>query len=164
MFPPGVKIDKRCGTRDLSDCGNYSRIRGGVNFISEEKKGEVDGNSRRGGGDRSGASALGRLLQALVFLGADALLGKGAPLDAGRAHGPGVHVPALLARRVGLIGPDFDLLAALLAPDVFRLRRPYFSASWAAFLEHGHTIILPRRKRYDAGHTSSAAVIPSPRR
>jgi hypothetical protein len=43
---------------------------------------------------------------------------------------------ALLALSLGLIAPDLDLLAALLAPDVFGLRRTYFNASWATFFKH----------------------------
>ena len=83
------------------------------------------------------------LHQPLVLLGADAVLGEGAPLDAGHAHGPGIDVAALLARRVRLVGPDLHLLAALLAPDLFRFRGAYLCAAGAAFTEESHGLIIP---------------------
>ena len=62
----------------------------------------------------------------VVLLGADAVLGKCAPLNAGRAHGPCIDVPALLTGRIRLVGPDLHLFSAFLAPDLFRL--------WSAYL------------------------------
>lgn len=79
-------------------------------------------------------SALDRLLEPLELLGAHAFLGIGAPLNAGRADGPGVHMAAVLAGSVRLVGPDLDLLAAFLAPDIFRRGLADLRASWAAFL------------------------------
>jgi hypothetical protein len=98
---------------------------------------------------------LGGLQELLELLGPDTLLGIGAPLDARRADGPRVQMPALLALGVGLIAPDLDLLAALLAPDILGLGRTYFRASWTTFFKHDQT--LPRRQTffYDAGHMAA---------
>jgi hypothetical protein len=77
------------------------------------------------------------LQELLKLLSTDAVLGKSAPLDAGRADRPGVQMAALLAGGIRLIAPDLYFLAALLTPDVFRLWRPYLTASWTTFFKHG---------------------------
>jgi hypothetical protein len=84
-------------------------------------------------GGKINALALGGFEELLELLRAHALLGKSTPLDAGRADGAGVQMPALLALGLGLIAPDLDLLSALLAPDVLRLGLADFYASWASF-------------------------------
>jgi hypothetical protein len=83
------------------------------------------------------ASALACLQQLGEFLRPDAFFGKGAPLDAGCADGPGIQMAALPARSVGFVRPDLDLLAALLATDIFRFGRPDLYTSWASFFKHG---------------------------
>jgi hypothetical protein len=83
------------------------------------------------------ALALGGFQELFELLRTHALLGVGAPLDAGRADGAGVQMAALLALGLGLIAPDLDLLAALLAPDVLRFGLAYLYASRASFFEHG---------------------------
>ena len=88
------------------------------------------GRRRKGKDMRVWSEGNGRLLlrglhETVVLLGADAVLGESAPFDAGRAHGPGIDMAALFARRIRLIGPDLHLLAALLAPDILRLRCAY---------------------------------------
>ena len=62
-------------------------------------------------------------------------------------------MPELSALCLGLIAPDLDLLAALLAPDVLRFRRPYFSASWTTFLEHGPILLPAIRNNHDLRQT-----------
>jgi len=88
------------------------------------------GRRRKGKDMRVWSEGNGRLLlcglhKPVVLLGADAVLGEGAPFDAGRAHGPGIDMAALLARRIRLVGPDLHLFAALLAPDILGLRGAY---------------------------------------
>ncbi len=85
-------------------------------------------------------STLGGLQDLLKLLNADAFLGIGAPFDTGRADWPGVQMAALLAGGFRFVAPDLDLFAALLAPDVFRLWRPYLNASWTTFFKHGSTL------------------------
>ena len=99
------------------------------------------------------ALALGSFEELLELLRAHALFGIGAPLDAGRADGAGVQMPALLALGLGLIAPDLDLLATLLAPDILRLGLANLYASWASFFEHGTMLHLCRRNIYDTDHT-----------
>ena len=106
---------------------------------------------RRYGGGKY-ISALGGFQELLELFNADAFPGIGAPFDTGRADRPGVQMAALLAGGFRLVAPDLDLFAALLAPDVFRLRRPYFNASWTTFFKHGYTLHLSRTKRYDLNH------------
>jgi hypothetical protein len=80
--------------------------------------------------------ALGGLQELLELLSADAFLGVCAPFDAGCADRPGVQMAALPAGGFGLVAPNLDLFAALLAPDIFRFWRSYLNASWTTFLKH----------------------------
>src|SRR3990170_3277708 len=100
-------------------------------------------------------SSLRRFLEPLELFRSHALFRKGAPLDAGRADGPRVHVPALLARRIRLVAPNLDLLAALLAPDIFGLGLADLYASRASFFEHDRMIPLFEKNIYDVDHTCS---------
>ena len=95
----------------------------------------------------------GGLQKFFEFICSDTLFCVGAPFDAGCADGPSIQVTALLARGLGLVAPDLDLLAALLAPNVFRLRRPYFCASWTTFFKHDHTLHDSHYAGYDLHHT-----------
>ena len=99
------------------------------------------------------ALALRGFEELLELLRAHALLGKSTPLDAGRADGSGVQMPALLALGLGLIAPDLDLLSALLAPDVLRLGLADFYASCASFFKHKTMLHLCRGNIYDVNHT-----------
>jgi hypothetical protein len=87
-------------------------------------------------GGRKNELVLGCLKKLLELFRAHALFGIGAPLDAGRADGAGVHMTTFLALGLGLIAPDLDLLAALLAPDILRFGLAYLYASGASFFEH----------------------------
>jgi hypothetical protein len=80
--------------------------------------------------------ALSSLQELLELFSADAVLGKGTPLDAGRADGSRVQMAAFLAGGIRLIAPNLDLLSALLAPDILRLWRSYLNTSWATFFKH----------------------------
>ena len=106
---------------------------------------------RRSGGGISFLS-LGCLQELRELLNTDAILGIGAPFDTGRADRPGVQMTALLAGGLRLVAPDLDLLAALLAPDVFRLWRPYLNASWTTFFKHDPTLHPLRQRSYDLNH------------
>ena len=97
-------------------------------------------------------SALGGFQDLLELLNADALPGIGAPFDTGRADRAGVQMSALLAGGFRLVAPDLDLFAALLAPDVFRLRRPYLNASWTTFFKHDPTLHPLAQMSYDVNH------------
>ena len=108
--------------------------------------------------DRREGSALNGLLEPFELLGAHALLGIGAPLDARGPDGTGVHMAALLACGIRLVAPDLDLLAALPAPDILRLGRPYLNASWASFFEHDCMIPLWRKNIYDVHHTDENSI------
>ena len=81
--------------------------------------------SARSQGRGNGRLLLRSLHEPVVLLGADAVLGEGAPFDARCAHGPGIDMAALLAHRIRLVGPDLHLFAALLAADILRLRCAY---------------------------------------
>ncbi len=94
------------------------------------------------------------------FFRAHAFLRISAPLDAGRSDRTGVQMAALLAGRLGLIGPDLDLLAALLAPDVLGLGLANLYASRATFLKHGSILLLSKQGGYDIGHMRSEVLIP----
>ena len=59
---------------------------------------------------------------------------------------------ALLAGGFRLVTPDLDLFAALLAPDVFRLWRPYLDTSWTTFFKHALTLHPFQKKNYDVHH------------
>ncbi len=97
-------------------------------------------------------SAFFRLQKTFELLRAHAFLGERAPLYAGGPDWAGVQMAALLARGIRLVGPYLYLLAALLAPDIFRFRRTYLSASWASFFKHDYILPLPAGKIYDAHH------------
>ncbi len=90
----------------------------------------------------------------LKLLRTHAFLGVRTPLDAGCADWAGVQMSALLALGLGLVTPNLDLLAALLASDVLRLRLTDLYASRATFLKHDYTIPLFVKNRYDANHTN----------
>jgi hypothetical protein len=97
-----------------------------------------------------------RGLQKLFELfGADAFLRIGAPLDARCPDRTGVEVATFLAGRLRLIGPDLDLLAAFLAPDVLRLWLAYLYASGATFFKHDSILRLSKQEGYDLGHTAT---------
>jgi hypothetical protein len=98
-------------------------------------------------------SALGGLQELRELLSPDAFLGIGAPFDTGCADWPGVQVAALLAGGFRLVAPDLDLFAALLAPDVFRLWRPYLNASWTTFFKHRPILHPLQKKSYDINHS-----------
>jgi hypothetical protein len=84
--------------------------------------------------ERMNASAFCGLQKFFKLLCPHTLLGIGAPLDAGCAHRPGIYMAAFLTHGIRLIGPDLELLPALLAPDILRFRGSYFRTSWATFL------------------------------
>jgi len=100
---------------------------------------------------------LGGFEELLELLCANALLGKGASLDAGRADWACVQIPALLALGLRLIAPDLNLLTALLAPDVLRLGLADLYASWASFFEHNNIL-------YHCGEISMMQIIRSSER
>ena len=113
------------------------------------------GNEEASCREKCFCSTLGGFQKLRQLLGANAFLCKGAPLDAGRADRPGVQMAALLASGIGLIGPDLDLLAAVLAPDILGFGRPYLYTSWASFFKHAFTLQHERKNTYDAYHTGS---------
>ena len=119
-------------------------VRGGVIRGHGREKGEGVMNGaatrRQGPADRS----LFGLHQTIILLGAYAVLSKGSPLYTRRPERAGVHMTALLARGIRLVAPDLHLLAALLAPDLFRRGRPYLCAAGAAFFKEAHDSIIPR--------------------
>ena len=74
--------------------------------------------------------------QSVILFSADAVSGSRTPLYTGRLHFPRQFLPAFLAVRLDLIGPDFIYSITPETPYLFRIWCSYFSASRATFFKH----------------------------